>query len=93
MITEIHVAIARTINLGNFESLRIEGSLTAAVGQHDNVPQVKAQLQVELRALMEETYLAQHKAKQTARPITQPPRRESDLAPGSFAPATPDPEY
>lgn len=93
MITEIHVAIARTINLGNFESLRIEGSLTAAVGQFDSVPQVKAQLQVELRALMEETYLAQHKAKTAPRPTAPAPRQESDPPPGSFRPATPDPEY
>lgn len=90
-ISEIRVGIARTINLGNFESLRIEGSIAATLGPFESAPHVKAQLQTELRALMEETYRAQHKAKTEANKPA--PRRESDPAPGTFAPASPEPEY
>ena len=62
-ITEIRIGIARTVNLGNFESLRIEGSVTASVPEGDDIAMVKQSLQAELRTLLEETYRAQYKAK------------------------------
>ena len=63
IITEIHIEATRTLNLGNFESLKIGASVTASVPEGDDVALVKVSLQSELRALMEETYRAQFKGK------------------------------
>lgn len=57
-ITQFTVGTSRTINLGNFESLRIEASVTIVVGDDDYEQTVK-QAQAELRLLLEETYRAQ----------------------------------
>jgi hypothetical protein len=57
-ITQFTVGTSRTINLGNFESLRIEASVTIVVGDDDYEQTVK-QAQAELRHLLEETYRAQ----------------------------------
>lgn len=89
-ISEIRVGAARTINLGNFESLRIEASVTMAVGPHDNLSLLKVRAQTELRSILEETYRAQHKQKTETK---SPARRESDPPAGGFKPATPEPEY
>jgi len=70
MITEFRVGCARTINLGNYESLRIEASVTVDVpvvegSPNDvaaNLEDLKGYAQVELRRLMELTYREQHKA-------------------------------
>lgn len=61
MITEIRVGCARTINLGNFESLRIEAAATMQVPEGEDLSIAKANLQSEPRTLMEDTYRAQHK--------------------------------
>ncbi len=67
IINEIRIGIARTINLGNFESLRVEGSVTATIPEGDDLAAAKRSLQTELRMLLEETYLAQHKMKKETR--------------------------
>ena len=60
-ITAFTVGTSRTINLGNFESLRFEASVTYEL-EPDGPPleKYKELAQVELRKLMEETYLSQH---------------------------------
>ena len=71
MITEFRVGVARTINLGNYESLRIEASVTMSVPEvagspnevAANLDDLKGVAQTELRKLMEQTYREQHKAK------------------------------
>lgn len=64
-ITELRVQTARTINLGNFESLRIEAGVTASVDEADDLIAVTATMQAELRRLLEETYRAQHRGKES----------------------------
>lgn len=61
IITEIRVGAARTLNLGNLESMRIEASVTMSIPEGDDMAAVKARVQTELRALLEETYRAQYK--------------------------------
>ena len=64
MITEFTVGAGHTINLGNFESIRIEATITVAVDPEQQLSdeqwtEVKATAQAELRKLLEETYRAQ----------------------------------
>ena len=66
MISEFRVGCARTINLGNYESLRVEASVTVEVAEEDHLSDaswnaVKDAAQQELRRLMEQTYREQHK--------------------------------
>ena len=61
VITEIHVGMSRTINLGNWESMRIEASVTVSIPEGDDMGAVKARVQTELRGLLEDTYRAQHR--------------------------------
>lgn len=88
-ITEIRIGIARTINLGNYESLRLEGSLTAAIQDGDDIAAVKAAAQVELRAMLEETYRSQYQPK--PQPRSEPVSRVGQSAPGGFE--STEPEY
>lgn len=62
-ITEIRLAVGRTINLGNYETVRLEAGVTVAVDEGDDLDAVKAALQPELRNLMEATWKAQRKQK------------------------------
>ena len=63
MFKEFTVGFGRTINLGNFNSARVEASLTTALP--DKVTATEYDVlceaaQVELRNLLEQTYRAQH---------------------------------
>jgi len=65
-ITQFAIGVSHTVNLGNFESMRIEASMTWEVGQ--NVDQfefdeIKLRAQQELKKICRETYLAQRKKK------------------------------
>jgi hypothetical protein len=62
-IIEFAVGTSRTINLGNYESLKIEASVTVEVHEGDNMAELRANAQKELRKLLEETYIAQHRPK------------------------------
>lgn len=91
-LTEVRVGAARTLNLGNYESLRIEAGATVAIEDGDDMAAVKAALQVELRGLLEETYRAQHrpKAEPKAEPKTAPGQAKAPAQqPGAFKPAEP----
>lgn len=68
-ITEFRIAASHTVNIGNYESLRIEAQVTVTVGEASELDDLKARAQIELRKLLEETYRAQHKkeAQQYAR--------------------------
>lgn len=70
MIKEFSIGCSRTVNLGNFESLRIEASVTIDCISEDpefstgrDLASLKEAAQVELRALLEETYRQQFKPK------------------------------
>jgi predicted Rdx family selenoprotein len=60
MITQFSVGCSRTINLGNFESLRVEATITVDCPEDGDFPQMKLAAQTQLRQLLEETYRAQH---------------------------------
>jgi hypothetical protein len=67
MITQFTIGFSRTINLGNFESCRVESSVTVAVSEESaDMPAHVEAAQVELRRLLEETYQAQYKRRQVA---------------------------
>ena len=58
-LTEFTIGVSRTINLGNFESLRIEASVRWDLEDTDNPTSVARQKQLaqaELRNLLELTY-------------------------------------
>ena len=66
MITEFTIGCSHTINLGNFESLRVEATITFALPENCNLDafaQMKQEAQTELRQLVEETYRAQSRNK------------------------------
>ena len=66
MIIQFVVGTSRTINLGNYESVRVEASVTVSVDEGADLTEIKKAAQVELRSLMEETYRAQ-KARREAK--------------------------
>jgi hypothetical protein len=55
-ITAFTIGVSRTINLGNFESLRVESSITWELSADQGVEQQKELAQVQLRGLLEQTY-------------------------------------
>jgi hypothetical protein len=69
-ISQFTVGSSRTINLGNFESLRVEGSVTIDIQETDVLPaayeQARGYAQEELRKLLEDTYLRMTKKKEIA---------------------------
>jgi hypothetical protein len=56
MITQFTVGASRTINLGNFESMRVEASVTIDLNEGENFDDCKIGAHRELRKLLEETY-------------------------------------
>ena len=60
-IVQFSIGASRTINLGNFESLRIESSVTVDVAEGDDLASVENIAQDELRKLLELTYRRQYK--------------------------------
>lgn len=55
-ITQFTVGASRTMNLGNFNSLRIEASVTTDLNDGDDRAIAETQAQSELRHLLEQTY-------------------------------------
>lgn len=66
MMTQFTIGCSRTINLGNFESMRVEASVTFTLSDDDEPETKKIEAQQELRALLEQTYKAQRKVKEPA---------------------------
>ena len=60
-VTEFSIGCSKTINLGNFQSLRIEASVTVSVDAEDDLATATSNAQEELRRLLEQTYQAQYK--------------------------------
>lgn len=67
MIKEFSIGFSRTINLGNFESCRVEANVTVAV-DGPLVDDAIQRAQAELRALLEETYRAQFRPREASKP-------------------------
>lgn len=57
-ITAFSVGASRTINLGNFESLRVEANVTMEVPKDGAAEMLHERAQTELRLLLEQTYKA-----------------------------------
>lgn len=60
-LIEFSVGCSRTINLGNYESIKIEASVTMEIHEETDLELLKKRAQVELRNLLEQTYKAQYK--------------------------------
>lgn len=61
MIKEFTIGAAHTINLGHYESMRVEASVTVHVTNEDDLDQLRNNAQVELRSMLEETYKRQRR--------------------------------
>lgn len=61
MIKQFSIAAAHTLNLGNYQSFRIEASLTVEVPEGDDFEVLRDKAQTELRRLLEDTYRAQRR--------------------------------
>lgn len=59
-IAQFSVTTSRTINLGNFESLRVEATVTVNINDGDEMVAARSEAQTQLRTLLEDTYHAQH---------------------------------
>jgi hypothetical protein len=57
-VTQFVVGASRTVNLGNFESLRVEAQVTWELDQNLGKAESQAAAQEELRQLLEQTYRA-----------------------------------
>lgn len=62
-INQFSVGCSRTINLGNFESLRVEAQVVIDMEDQNLEEENRQQAQNVLRQLLEDTYKAQHKSK------------------------------
>lgn len=60
MIKEYTIGFSRTVNLGNFESARVEASVTWTIEPHESIEASHFRAQKQLRLLLEETWTAQH---------------------------------
>src|SRR5262249_6108074 len=61
-VKEFHVGCSKTINLGHYNSLKVEASLTVAMDPDEDIEQISARAQKELYRLLEETYQSQYKS-------------------------------
>lgn len=69
MIKAFTIAAAHTLNLGNYQSFRIEASLTIEVAEGDDYEVLKDKAQTELRRLLEDTYKLQRRANGDKQPL------------------------
>ena len=60
MIIEFKIGATHVLNLGNYESFRVECGLTVSVSESDDLEVLKNEAQVKLRELLEQTYRTQH---------------------------------
>lgn len=61
MLKEFTVGASHTINLGNYESLRVEASVTVVIQEGEDYGTLRENAQKDLRTLLEQTYVAQRK--------------------------------
>ena len=61
MIKSFSIAAAHTLSLGNYQSFRIEASLTIEVPEGDDYEVLRDKAQTELRRLLEDTYRSQRR--------------------------------
>lgn len=59
MITEFVVTCRKVINLGNYQSIHVEASLTVVVAEGDDYRALRTRAQADLKELLDETYRSQ----------------------------------
>lgn len=64
MLNEFTIGFSRTINLGNFESARVEASVSIIVAEGDDTAQLMSEAQATLRHLLEQTWKQQFSERQ-----------------------------
>lgn len=69
MIKSFAISAAHTLNLGNYQSFRIEASLTIEVPEGDDYEVLKDRAQTELRRLLEDTYKLQRRSNGDKQPL------------------------
>lgn len=60
-VTEFSIGCSKLINLGQYQNIRIEASVTVALDAGETLASASATAQQQLRQLLEETYAAQYK--------------------------------
>lgn len=60
-LIEFSVGCSKTINLGNYQSIKVEASVTLEVHEGADMHELREKAQKELHDLLEETYRAQKK--------------------------------
>jgi hypothetical protein len=61
MIKEFHISAGHTFSPRQYESYKIEGSITVVVNDGEDFDDLRAAAQVKLRELLAETYRAQQR--------------------------------
>ena len=61
MIKQFSIEVSKTINLGDYNSIRVGASLVIALAEGEDYAKSKDLAQQQLRSLLEETYKAQRK--------------------------------
>ncbi len=62
-LKEFRIGVAKTINLGNYESLRVEAQVVYEVSENDELKDISSTAQAELRYLLAKTYREQYAKK------------------------------
>ena len=55
-ITELRVGVSKTVNLGNFNSIRVEAGATASVDEGDDIAAARSDLMAECKASLTEQW-------------------------------------
>ena len=61
IIRSVRIGVSKTVNLGNFNSIRTEAEVTAEIPEGETIESATASLQQSLRELWEATSRAQKK--------------------------------
>lgn len=64
-VTEFSIGCSKLINLGSYQNIRIEASVTVSMDPGETLADASAAAQADLRRLLEETYSAQYKHAQS----------------------------
>jgi hypothetical protein len=61
VIKGARIAVGKTVNLGNFNSIRVDAEVSVDLADGETLPEVTEMMQGELREFLERTYRAQKK--------------------------------
>jgi hypothetical protein len=61
ILKQFMVGCSKTINLGNFQSIKVEAQVFIEVLESDSIEHVRMVAQEELKLLLDQTYTAQKK--------------------------------